>query len=395
MNDYELAIDTREDSMDIYVKQGRDCIYEVNCGRDLRYFVKITDLFLDASNTELSEVIKGRNCLIITTPTVHRLYYKQLIHQLHSHRVRAKIFVLDCDEKSKTIDSVNRICRYALEMDLDRGGVLVAFGGGVCSDLVTVAASLLRRGLKHIRIPTTLLGQVDASIGIKGSINYRGRKNYLGCFYPPEAVLISPKLVQTMTQREIRSGLAEIIKVALIRDSDLFGAVELSGKALVESRFAIPKESAYRIIQRSVQIMLEELAPNIYEDKTYQRLCDLGHTFSPLLEEASGFSLRHGEAVAIDIALTSMIALGLGYIAEKDTERIVRLLLDLKFKLCDPLLTIELCDNALRNIITLRGGDINLVLPTAIGAVTFVVSADELPNKLIQRALNRLNSICR
>jgi len=384
-----------KESTDLDVKRGRDWIYEVNCGRDLRYIVKITDLFLDASNTELSDALKGRNCLIITTPTVHRLYYKQLMYQLHSHQVRAELLVLDCDEKSKTIDSVNRISRYALEMDIDRNGALVAFGGGVCSDLVTVAASLIRRGVKHIRIPTTLLGQVDASIGIKGGINFRGRKNYLGCFYPPEAVLISPQLVQTMTQREIRSGLAEIIKVALIGDADLFGAVELNGKALVESRFARPQESAYRIIQSSVRMMLEELEPNIYEDRTYQRLCDLGHTFSPLLEESSGFSLRHGEAVAIDIALTSMIALELGYITEKDTERIIRLLLELEFQLCDPLLTIKLCDNALRTSATLRGGDINLVLPTAIGAATFVVSAGELPSTLIQRALNRLNSICR
>src|SRR5688500_11545734 len=144
---------------------------------------------LSASCDELKAAIAGRQVLIVMTPTVFGLYGSALLAQIKRHSIKAEVRVLELSERAKNIESALRVCALAEEIGLDRRAVLVAFGGGVCSDVVGLAASMIRRGVAHVRVPTTLVGQIDAGIGLKGGVNFQSKKNYLGCFYPPEAVL--------------------------------------------------------------------------------------------------------------------------------------------------------------------------------------------------------------
>jgi 3-dehydroquinate synthase len=328
-------------------------------------------------NRWLADVIDGRRTIIITTTSVHGLYGERLRSYLEWHTIPTAIRVVNCTEATKTLQTAGDICEFAQSLDIDRRGLLVAFGGGVCSDLVTVVASWIRRGIWHVRIPTTLVGQVDAAVGIKGALNFRDTKNYLGCYCPPEQVLIDPSFLATLDVRALRCGLAEILKMAIVRDPELFDLVEACHAYLLRSRFVEPRETVDRVLGLAIDRMLDELEPNIFEDVTYQRLVDLGHTFSPVLESESVFSIAHGEAVAIDMAVSASVALHLNLLDSSDYERIVHLLHAIGLPVWSPLLTPALAERALTHARRHRGGLANLVVPTAIGAATFLDSVDD------------------
>src|ERR1051325_9814636 len=168
--------------------------------------------------------------LLVTTPTVASLYGALVSNRLRGEGWKLDMLVLPLSENGKRIEAALEICREAAARGLGRDDCLIGLGGGVCTDLVTMAASLLRRGIPHIRIPTTLMGQVDAAIGIKGAVNFTG-KNSLGCFHPPRTVIVDPDFLRSLPWPEIRSGLAEIVKIATVRDAGLFDALEADWRA--------------------------------------------------------------------------------------------------------------------------------------------------------------------
>ena len=280
-----------------------------------------------------------------------------------------------------------------MEVGLDRKGLLIGIGGGVCLDIVTVAASWIRRGVGHIRVPTTLIGQIDAGIGIKGAVNFGGKKNYLGCFYAPETVLVTPSFLSTLTRNHISEGFAEIIKIALVRDAWLFELVEKLGPELLLSKFSECQHGGKEVLWRSILGMLSELEPNIYEDQSYERLVDFGHTFSPGLEAASSFEITHGEAVSVDIAVSTVLSTRIGLLSADLRDRILSLLITLELPVWTDLLTAERCEHGLRDCALHRGGRPNLVLPTAIGQAVFVKESGAVSLHLEQslQFLNELN----
>ncbi len=356
------------------------------------YDVHMTANTLDACSQLLQDVIGSRQALVVTTPTVATRYAKEIWEQLQAHNQHVSFMVLDCNEATKSYDQALR-CERATEIDLDRTGLLVAIGGGVCSDIVTVAASWIRRGIDHIRVPTTLIGQIDAGIGIKGAVNFRGKKSYLGCFYPPEAVVITPAFLRTVPDHHLRAGFAEIIKMAIVKDPHLFERVENQAQELLEHAFQHPLEAAEDVLWRSIVAMLEELEPNIFEDQTYQRLVDFGHTISPALEAASDFSLSHGEAVAIDIAFSTVVAQQRGWLPTDIGDRILKLLQAVGLPVWSPLLTPTLCLKSLEETVLHRGGKLNLVLPIGIGQAMFCEKVNDLSKLDIERAIRTLEAV--
>lgn len=362
----------------------------VGADRTGRYEVNLLDGLLQENAAVLAECIGTRKTLMVTTPTVGRLYGPRLQTALREHGVSLHTLVLACDENAKTLDQVERVCRDAYRLGLDRKSVLIGFGGGVCTDIVTLAASWIRRGISHIRIPTSLIGQIDASIGVKGAVNFCGKKSALGCFYAPESVWIDPVFLRTLEPQPLSCGLAESIKMALVRDRGLFELVEEHAEVLIDTAFAEPKTVATEVIWRSVLRMLEELETNLFEDKTYERLVDFGHTFSPLLESSSGFRIPHGEAVAIDIALSCVIARELDLLDGVALDRVLAALIASRLPIYSPLLTTKLCLDVMQDIVRHRGGALNLVLPTSIGRATFLRQLNDLPEPVIQRAISRL-----
>jgi 2-epi-5-epi-valiolone synthase len=367
--------------------------FHFSCQLNHEYRITIIDSLFDPDNFCLAQAIGNHRVLAITTPTVYRLYGKRLIQQAHIQGLDLICEVMELNESKKTLDSVEKICKMTHEHGLGRSDILIAFGGGACSDTVGMAASLIRRGIRYLRIPTTLIGQVDAGIGLKGGVNFQGYKNYLGCFYPPSEVLIDPGLLVTLNRPFLSQGFAEIIKIALICDEELFGYIQLHGSRLLYSGFSQPANESSVIIKRSIKLMLEQLAENPFENRVSERLVDMGHTFSPYLEVASAFSITHGEAVAIDMALTSLISVELGLLTEYDALAIINLLLELGLPIWSPLMTRNLCDSAIKGMVLHRRGELNLVVLKTIGQPLFVKNSYEIEGRLLDRALVKLAEI--
>ena len=338
----------------------------------------------------LVEAVGGRRALVVCSPTVSRLYGEQLYRALRVENPNVALLVLQCSEAGKTVEQVVSVCDAAQEAGLDRQAVLVGVGGGVVLDIVTMAAAWIRRGIEHLRVPTTLIGQVDAGVGIKGAINFGSRKNYLGIFHAPSAVLIDPTFLGSLPLPQVRHGLAEIIKIALVRDPLLFSLVEHGASEFVSAPLRGQTPAVRELLSRSIIGMVEELQPNLYEDQTYERLVDFGHTFSPALEAASHYSMHHGAAVAIDMALSATIATELGMLPPAVCERIIAVLKDVGLPTWSPLLTPERCESALTDAARHRGGCVNLVVPVAIGRGDFLRQAAEISPSLLRRALEVL-----
>jgi 3-dehydroquinate synthetase len=367
-----------------------EIVFRMLCNSTEHYEVSIVENLFDKDNPFLSNLLYDRRVLLVTTPTVHGLYGKAFSCLIQQYGLDVRMLLLESSEQNKSLDLVNRVCAAALDHKLGRKDILVALGGGICSDVVTVAASLIRRGISHIRIPTTMVGQIDAGIGIKGAVNFNGKKSYLGCFYPPLAVLIDPGFLRTLPLHHIRNGIAEIIKMAIIRDAELFKLVYDHYEVLISTAFQQPKPHCKRVLKLATIRMLEELKPNIYEDQTYKRLVDMGHTFSPLIEAASNFMISHGEAVAVDMALSASISVQLGLIPEADYEKIINLISSVGLPIFFDSITCDLCLMALQEGANHRGGTVNLVLPTTIGEATFLDLIDDLPRYAMEAAIERL-----
>jgi 2-epi-5-epi-valiolone synthase len=355
------------------------------------YDIVMVENLFDAGAPVLSQMMSGRCGLIVTTPTVASLYLDKFMSSLRTGGREFPVLVLHCTERQKTIEQVMTVCEKSVEAKIDRQGVIVGLGGGVCTDIATVAASWIRRGIHHVRVPTTLVGQVDAAIGIKGSVNFHGRKNYLGCFYPPRLVVVDPQFLRSLPPVHIRSGLAEILKISVVSDARLFELIETHADALLSSGFAGPL--ARDVVRVSILRMVEELQHNIYEDRGYERLVDFGHTFSPSLESASQFSVPHGEAVAIDMAVSCMISAELGFIRESEAIRIVRLIRRIGLSIYSPLLTQRFCEHAIEDAALHRAGMLNLVLPTCAGGAKFVQRKQQVHSAMLAHAIGKLRDL--
>jgi 3-dehydroquinate synthetase len=340
-----------------------------------------------ADSDALAEAVGDRKALLVTTPTVERVHGNAIRAALATTRTVSTL-VLNAREECKSMELVQAVCAEALAQGLNRKGLLISFGGGVCSDIVTLAASLIRRGVGHIRVPTTLIGQIDAGIGLKGAVNFCGKKSFVGCFHPPEQVVIDSSLLRSLPPRFLISGLAEAFKMGIARDEALFDLLATRSRALVESGFA--DAAAREVLQRSIWSMLDELRRNPYEDQTYERLVDFGHTFSPGLEAALDFGIHHGEAVAIDLALSATIASCLGLLGHEAWEDILGALEGAGLPIRSPRLDLELCRAALTEACRHRGGSINLVVPTAVGQATFLRRREELADGVLAEALERI-----
>jgi 3-dehydroquinate synthase len=220
---------------------------------------------------------------------------------------------------------------------LDRHSYLIAAGGGALLDIAGFAAATAHRGLWHVRIPTTTLSQCDSGVGVKNGINAYGKKNFIGTFAPPFAVLNDFKLLETLSARDKRAGYSEAVKVACIRDREFFESLEQEAATLNQLR----PDSTRRLIRRCAELHVAHIAESgdPFEFGTARPL-DFGHWAAHKLEQLSHFRLRHGEAVAIGIALDVAYSRRMGYLESGEAQRITQLLENLGFELFAPELSL-------------------------------------------------------
>ena len=287
--------------------------------------VNSPDLF-HPQNPSLLSVGKTENArrFVVVDGNVHRNFQDQIREYFSKHQIEAKIVPFQGGEDNKTMENFISIVRELDSFPIHRRDEpIIAIGGGVLTDVVGFVASSYRRGVPHIKVPTTLMGYVDASIGIKAGINFDGHKNRLGAFTPPKKVLLDRSLLKTLPRRHILNGVCEIVKLAVIKDLELFNLLELHGAQSVEACFQNDQGGA--VLDRAISGMLEELQPNLFEDDLARKV-DFGHTFSYGLETRHEAHLLHGEAVLLDIALSVLIANSRGLLSDEDTDKFFHLI---------------------------------------------------------------------
>lgn len=357
---------------------------ELEAVRSISYrIVNVDEPLLRSSNPHLAQFVEGRQTFVVADDQAMLHYGDALTDYLSKTSDLVFCLSIAGRETSKHWENVQRICRHAVERRLDRSALMIGFGGGIVMDLVGVAASLYRRGIDYLRIPTTLIGIVDVAVGIKTAFNFVGKKNVLGTFYPPVGAIADRRFLQTLEKRHIACGIAEILKMGVVRDAQLFELLERHAEQLLESRFGEPADLAERILLRAQAAMMDELEPNLFESDK-QRLVDFGHTVSPALETATDYTLHHGEAVAIDMLLSTAIAAVQGLCEYSCLTRLQSIYDAVGLPRTSEALTMRLIKASFDDASKHRDGNLNLVVPTAIGSATFVqsVAADNVREAL-------------
>lgn len=274
---------------------------------------------------------------------------------------------------------VEAVDRYGI----DRHSYVVAVGGGSVLDLVGYVAAISHRGIRHIRIPTTVLSQNDSGIGVKNGVNYRGKKNFLGSFAPPIAVFNDPQFLTTLDDRDWRAGISEAIKVALIKDQAFFEWLEANAQKLADRDL---KAMQY-LVHRCAELHLNHIASGDPFEMGSSRPLDFGHWSAHKLEQLTDFEIRHGEAVAIGIALDSLYSQQLGWLSETDTNRILNLERTLGFSLFHPALDGDGILNGLNEFREHLGGRLTIMLLNAIGQG---VEVHEMNPDIIRNVIGKL-----
>lgn len=285
------------------------------------YAIEIEPGLLGRSSALLKPYWRGRPLAVITDANVAAAQLAPFMAALSQAGISAEAIVLPAGEATKSWDQLAALVDRLLDMGVERKDHVIAFGGGVIGDLAGFAASIVKRGCNFIQIPTTLLSQVDSSVGGKTAINTGAGKNLAGAFHQPSLVLIDPHVLATLPAREMRAGYAEVIKYGLIDDAAFFAWCEANGPALL----AGDEAAQVYAIERSVSAKARIVAEDERETTGRRALLNLGHTFGHALEAETGFSdrLLHGEAVAIGMVLAFQYSERLGLCPTNASGRII------------------------------------------------------------------------
>lgn len=345
--------------------------WQVRAQRPIAYdVVKVPTLFAPGSTALLHWGRSGGRRFVVLDAKVWQHHGAAIRRWFTGHGIEAHFAIFPGGEAHKNIDAYQDLARALDAFPIHRRDEpLIAIGGGVLTDVAAFLAATYRRGIPHIKVPTTLMGYIDAALGIKNGINFGSSKNRLGSFEPPAAVLLDPAFLRTLPRRHLLSGVCEIIKLAIVADASLFAQLERDGADAIASAFTTPEGDA--ILDRAITGMLAELSPNLYEEELSRKV-DFGHTFSYGLEARHPERLLHGEAVLLDCLLSGLIAARRGLLAAAALERIFALVQQLGIAPDTGVLDADLMWQSLLDRIAHRNGLQRVPLPTAIGSCTFV-----------------------
>ncbi|QPQ55965.1 3-dehydroquinate synthase [Allosphingosinicella flava] len=283
------------------------------------YPVRIAAGLLDRAGELLAPYARGR-IAVVSEDDVWRLWGARLAAALGSEGIEALPIVVPAGEASKNWATLGGVLDRLLALGIERSDHIVAFGGGMVGDLAGLAAALLKRGCGLIQIPTTLLAQVDSSVGGKTAVNVAAGKNLVGAFHQPDLVLIDPALLDTLPGRQLAAGYAEVVKYGLIDDADFFRWCEYEGAALLSGDPA----ARLHAIETSVRAKARIVGADERETTGRRALLNFGHSFAHALEAEAGYSgaLLHGEAVAAGMALAMRLSVAEGLCPDEDAMRV-------------------------------------------------------------------------
>ncbi|AUI87112.1 3-dehydroquinate synthase [Vibrio azureus] len=334
----------------------------------------------------LSQVLANKSAnqkvVVISNVTVAPLYADKILSQLKQLGCDASLLELPDGEQYKSLETFNQIISYLLEGSIARDVMIIALGGGVVGDLVGFSASCYQRGVDFIQIPTTLLSQVDSSVGGKTAVNHPLGKNMIGAFYQPKAVIIDTNCLSTLPEREFAAGIAEVIKYGIIYDAAFFDWLEEN----LDRLYALDEEALTYAIARCCEIKAEVVAQD-EKESGIRALLNLGHTFGHAIEAELGYgNWLHGEAVSSGTVMAAKTSHLCGLISQQQLDRIITILRRAKLPVHTPeSMTFDDFMTHMMRDKKVLSGQLRLVLPTDIGAAQVITGT---PQDVIQQAID-------
>ena len=314
----------------------------------------------------LGTYIPARSLLIVTNETIAPLYLPKLQSALQGRRVAT--LVLPDGEQHKTLESFSRILDALVAERMNRDAAAVALGGGVIGDMVGFAAACYQRGIDYVQVPTTLLAQVDSSVGGKTGVNHPRGKNMIGAFHQPRCVLADTSTLQTLPPREYRAGLAEVVKYGFIRDAAFLQWIE----ANIEPLLAREDAAVMHAVRRSCEIKADVVGQDERE-QGLRAILNLGHTFGHAIETASGYgNWLHDEAVAAGMVMAADMSERLGWLQPAERDRVTQVLTRLGLPVAPPRIGAQRGRELMGMDKKVLGGRIRLVLLQGLGRAAVV-----------------------
>jgi 3-dehydroquinate synthase len=350
------------------------------------YQARIENGLLARSGTLLAELLpQASKVFVVTVAPVRRRWGSKLVRSLASAGFKPLVVQMPDGETAKKLRTIETLAERLSRLGADRRAVLIALGGGVVGDVTGLLASLYMRGVELVQVPTTVLAQVDASVGGKTGVNLGAGKNLLGTFHQPRAVLIDPEVLRTLPNREFRAGLYEALKCGIIGDLDLFRRFEQK-RAQILKRDPVELEG---LIAQSVKLKAEVVSADEREGGL-RRVLNLGHTIGHALEAETGYrSLLHGEAVAWGMIAATNIALTVGRTDSVTAGRIADAVLSLG-RLPELKVSARKILARLQADKKTQGGVVHFVLPREIGKVEI---AADVPDSVVISAVEELRRL--
>ncbi len=330
------------------------------------------------SRTAYADAIGGKDVLIVSDDNVAAHYLEPLTETLASWHVES--LVLPAGEEQKTLDTLSKILDQLADLSFHRDATVVALGGGVIGDLAGFAAACYQRGIAFIQVPTTLLAQVDASVGGKTAVNHRTGKNLIGAFHQPRAVVVDVCCLDTLDDRQYRSGLAEVVKYGVGLDAGFFSWLESNMAALVDRQADVLTETVRRCCTIKAAIVAED------EFETGRRaLLNLGHTFGHAIEVASGYGeWLHGEAVSVGLVMAARLSVEMGLLDVGSAERISKLLQSAGLPLTAPAIGVARMEQLMGMDKKVAAGRTRFVILDGLGKARLT---DEVPIDCLRKTL--------
>ncbi len=336
-------------------------------------------------------------CLMIVDEAVHELYGEEMEQYFAHHGIELTAVPVRIAETEKSLASLERIVDAFGAFGLLRSEPVLVVGGGLTTDVAGFACSAYRRRTNYIRVPTTLIGLIDASVAIKVAVNHRHLKNRLGSYHASQKVILDFSFLASLPIAQVRNGMAELVKIGVVGNRRVFDLLDAHGEELLHTGFGHWEGStdlgdvAHEVTHEAIRSMLELEVPNLHE-LDLDRVIAYGHTWSPTLELTPEIPMLHGHAVTIDMAYSVTLAAQRGYIAGVDRDRVLGLMSRLGLAIDSPYLTPGLLRAATEAIIQTRDGLLRAAVPRPIGQCAFINDAtiDEL-----ERALWTHRELCR
>ena len=349
---------------------------------DRSYPIYVGDQLID-NPTSLLNHIHTHTVVVVTNTTVAPLYLDTVTQSLGNNTHIIPIILPD-GEQYKNTETLNTIYEVLLKNKCDREVMLIALGGGVIGDITGFAAASFMRGVKFIQIPTTLLSQVDSSVGGKTGINHALGKNMIGAFYQPQCVIADVGLLKTLPDRELSAGLAEVIKYGLIRDAAFFVWLEKTMPSLINKDPSTLIEAVIRSCENKADVVAQD---EFESSKGIRATLNLGHTFGHAIEHAMGYgNWLHGEAVAVGMVMAAFLSQELGWLNSDEFDRTKQLIANANLPINPPDIPVDQFMGLMQSDKKSQRGRIHLILQKTIGEA---ILTSDYPEALLRKTLQQ------